>query len=269
MRLVRGIAVLSVASVGVLGLAACSSGTDAPASSSSASASSESDKAPAEKASSDLTAENFVQRITDAQIAAGSVSMATTTEVQGTSMDMTGDIVFTDGSQNLAMTMTVPGSGEMQVRFVDGIFYMNMGELSQNKFVAIDPADESNPMASSFEGLTEQMDPAASVEALEGAITSVEKEGEPVDIDGVKAQQYTVVVDTTKLTGSIKEQADAAGTALPETLTYQYWIDADDLMRKVVMDVMGTSMEMTFSNWGEDLEVVAPSADEISTEPLF
>ncbi len=267
MRLVRGIAVLSVASVGVLGLAACSSGTDAPASSSSAS--SGSDEAPAKEASSDLTAENFVQRITDAQLAAGSVSMTTTTEVQGTSMDMVGDIVFTDGSQNLAMTMTVPGSGEMQVRFIDGIFYMNMGELSQNKFVAIDPADESNPMASSFEGLTEQMDPSASVEALEGAITSVEKEGEPVDVDGVKAQQYTVVVDTTKLTGSIKEQADAAGTALPETLTYQYWIDADDLMRKVVMDVMGTNVEMTFSSWGEDLEVVAPSADEISTEPLF
>ncbi|MEK8226830.1 hypothetical protein NKG05_13200 [Oerskovia sp. M15] len=171
---------------------------------------------------------------------------------------MAGDIVFTDGSQNLAMTMTVPGSGEMQIRVVDGIFYLNLGETSQNKFVAIDPADESNPMASAFDGLTEQMDPSASVEALEGAIVSVEKDGDPVDIDGVKAQPYTVVVDTTKLTGSMKEQADAAGSALPETLTYQYWIDADDLMRKVVMDVQGSVMEMTFSNWGEDLQVVAP-----------
>jgi len=266
-RLVRGIAVLSVASVGVLGLAACSSGTDAPASSSSATP--EGEKAPAKDSSSDLTAENFVQRITDAQLAAGSVTMATSTAVEGTTMDMTGDIVFTDGSQNLAMTMTVPGSGEMQIRFVDGVFYMNMGELSQNKFVAIDPADETNPMASSFEGLTEQMDPTASVEALDGAIKSVEKDGEPVDVDGVKAQPYTVVVDTTKLTGSIAEQADAAGAALPETLTYQYWIDGDDLMRKVVVDLMGTSMEMTFSNWGEDLQVVAPSAEENTTEPLF
>lgn len=267
MRLVRGIAVLSVASVGVLGLAACSSGADAPASSSAAT--SEGEKAPAKDSSSDLTAENFVQRITDAQLAAGSVTMATSTSVEGTTMDMTGDVVFKDGSQNLAMTMTVPGSGEMQIRFVDGVFYMNLGELSQNKFVAIDPADESNPMASQFEGLTEQMDPTASVEALDGAITSVEKDGDPVDVDGVKAQPYTVVVDTTKLTGSMAEQAEAAGAALPETLTYQYWIDGDDLMRKVVMDLMGTSMEMTFSHWGEDLQVVAPSAEEISTEPLF
>lgn len=268
MRLVRGIAVLSVASVGVLGLAACSSGSDAPASSPSAAAS-DGEKTPAKESASDLTPENFVQRITDAQVAAGSVTMATSTAVEGTTMDMTGDIVFTDTSQNLAMTMTVPGSEEMQVRFIDGIFYMNMGELSQNKFVAIDPADESNPMASSFEGLTEQMDPSASVEALQGAITSVEKDGEPVDVDGVEAQPYTVVVDTTKLTGPMKEQAEAAGSALPETLTYQYWIDAEDLMRKVVMDIQGATMEMTFSNWGEDLQVVAPSAEEISTEPLF
>ncbi|MDF2847223.1 MAG: hypothetical protein K0R97_1205 [Oerskovia sp.] len=267
MRLVRGIAVLSVASVGVLGLAACSSGTDAPAS--SPSATSEGEKAPAKDSSSDLTAENFVQRITDAQLAAGSVTMATSTSVEGTSMDMTGDIVFKDDSQNLAMTMTVPDSGEMQIRFVDGVFYMNLGELSQNKFVVIDPADTSNPMASSFEGITEQMDPTASVEALDGAIKSVEKDGDPVDVDGVKAQPYTVVVDTTKLTGSMAEEADAAGATLPETLTYQYWIDGDDLMRKVVMDLMGTSMEMTFSNWGEDLQVVAPPAEEISTEPLF
>ncbi|MHA7135323.1 LppX_LprAFG lipoprotein [Oerskovia turbata] len=268
MRLARGIAALSVATVGVLGLAACSTGASAPESSSSAPA--ESEKAPAKGASADLTPENFVQRISDAQLAAGSVSMATSTQVQGVSMDMTGDVVFTDGSQNLSMTMTVPGSGEMQIRFVDDVFYMNMGELSQNKFVAIDPADPSNPMASSFEGLTEQMDPSASTEALQGAITSIEKKGEPVDIDGVKAQEYTVTVDTTKLSdGTLQEQAEAAGTPLPETLTYQYWVDADDLMRKIVMDVMGTSTEMTFSKWGEDLAITAPTAEEISTEPLF
>ncbi|MEK8226831.1 hypothetical protein NKG05_13205 [Oerskovia sp. M15] len=68
MRLVRGIAVLSVATVGVLGLAACTSDSDAPASTSSATA--ETDEAPAKESSSDLTADNFVQRITDAQIAA-------------------------------------------------------------------------------------------------------------------------------------------------------------------------------------------------------
>ncbi|MFF2622402.1 LolA-like protein [Oerskovia jenensis] len=266
MRLVRGIAVLSVASVGVLGLAACSSGTDAPASTSTAA---DAEKAPAKESSSELTPENFAKRVTAAVVDAGSVTIAMSTEAAGATMDATGDIVMKDGKQQLAMTMAVPGSEEMQIRVVDGLIYLNLGALSQGKFATIDPADTSNPMASSFEDLAAQMDPTTSVKELDGAITSIEKDGEPVDVDGVKAQPYTIVVDTTKLSGSMKDEVDAAGGALPETLTYQYWIDADDRMRKVVTSVQGATVEMTFTNWGEDLQVVAPSAEEITTEPIF
>jgi lipoprotein LprG len=266
-RLARSIAALSVASVGILGLAACSAGADAPGSVSTPTTGAE--KAPAKESSSDLTAENFVQRITDAQLDAGSVRMTMTSAFEGETMDMTGDVVFTDGSQKLAMTMTVPEAGEVQLRVVDNLLYLHMGELSQNKFVQIDPNDASNPLAGEFQGITEDMDPTASVKGLEGAISSVEKVGDPVDVGGVQAQQYTVVVDTTKVSGSMKEDLDASGGAIPDTVTYQYWIDADDRMHKTTIDLAGIVTELTFSKWGEDLQVVAPAPEEILTEPLF
>ena len=136
-------------------------------------------------------------------------------------------------------------------------------------FVKVDPADPSNPLAGQFDGLESQLDPTKSLEGFEGAFTSVEKVGAPVDVDGVQAQQYTVVVDTTKISGPLADQAAATGSALPPELTYDYWIDAQDRMVRTTSTVSGATVDMTFSGWGEDFGITAPGDDEISTEPLF
>lgn len=290
MRIARGIAVLSVASVGVFGLTACSDDSDTTKDSSTAAfgtggdssdATDTADDAASDDAASedtssddaasgagDLTTENFAERLTAAALDAGSYSIDMTTEAAGTEATISADVELTDSTTNMAMTMDQAGM-TMEIRIVDAIVYMNLGDLSGGKFVKVDPADESNPLAGQFEGFEEQLDPTASLQGFEGAFTTVEKVGEPVDVDGVQAQQYTVVVDTTKVTGDLKEQAEAAGTALPPELTYEYWIDAQDRMVRTTSEVAGATVDMTFSGWGEDFGIAAPSDDEISTEPLF
>ncbi|WP_265521497.1 hypothetical protein [Oerskovia flava] len=264
-RTVRTVATLSVLTLGLFGIGACSTGTEP--SGSGTTGSTDEEAAGEESSDEELTPENFAQRIVDAQVAAGSVTMSMVMEAEGMTMEMLGDLVIHESTMDMAMTMTIPGSDEMEIRVVDEMFYVNMGELSGGLFVQVDPSDPEDPLAQSFDGLTEQMDPNQSIRDLDGAIKSVEKAGDPVDIDGVPSQPYDVVVDVAKVSGMMEEQA--AGAELPEEITYQYWIDADDLMRKVTFDVAGSTSEMTMSNWGEDLDVVAPSADEITTEPLF
>lgn len=279
MRIARGVAVLSVASIGVFGLTACSDDSDTSKDTTtvtdgSATEDTSSDYATTDTSddsaasSEDLTTENFAQRITAATIEAGSYSLDMTTDAAGASSTISADVELVDSTTNMAMTMDAQGVA-MEIRIVDAIFYMNLGDLSGGKFVKVDPADPSNPLAGQFDGLESQLDPTKSLEGFEGAFTSVEKVGEPVDVDGVQAQQYTVVVDTTKISGPLADQAEAAGSALPPELTYEYWIDAQDRMVRTTSEVSGATVDMTFSGWGEDFGITAPGDDEISTEPLF
>ncbi|HEY0217215.1 MAG TPA: hypothetical protein VGC57_12575 [Cellulomonas sp.] len=264
MRLTRGIAVLSVAAVAVLGLTACSS-DDTGADRTSADQTSTAPEAEEAAEVSDLlTVDDFARRVAQAASEAGSYSMVMTTTVSGMTTTTTADVRYLGDTQEMQMVTEVGGLGTADVRFIDGMFYMSMGETTENKFVVIDPADTTGPFAGAFDGMVDQLDPAASVKALDGALVSVEPTGDPVELDGVQAQQYTVVVDTTRLQGALAEQAEAAGSALPAQITYQYWIGPDDLMRKMVMDMSGSTVEMVTSNWGGDVEIVAPTADQIT-----
>jgi hypothetical protein len=258
MRITRGLAALSVATVAVLGLTACSSDSEGAGSDRSASSEQTAEEVVEETG---FTADDFAKRVTLAAIEAGSVTMTMSTTTQGVTMDMTADVVFTDSSQNMRATADMDGTS-FDMLVVDGVIYMSMGELTGGKYIAIDPNDATDPMASSFSGITDQLDPTSSIKALDGAIVSIEKSGEPEEIDGVQAQPYTVVVDTTKMNNPAA--ADLPEGTLPAEISYEYWVGPDDLMRKVVMDAAGTSIEMLMTGWGEPLEIVAPTADQIT-----
>jgi len=267
MRVTRGIAALSLTAVAVLGLSACTSDSgekaDKPAAGAEASA-------PAEEVAEvesdfDLTKDDFVERVTAAAQAAGTVTMDMSTAGSGVTQTATGVIRYTDGAQDLAMTMEVPGSGTIDFKMVGGVVYMQMPELTGDKYLQIDPNDTSNPLAESFAGMEGQFDPTGTLAGLQDAVVSFEKVGEPQEVGGALAQEYAVVIDSSALSDpAVAEELAAAGTSLPPELTYSYWIDADDQMRRVTTEVAGVSTDVTFSGWGEPVEIVAPTPDQIA-----
>lgn len=267
MRVTRGIAALSLTAVAVLGLSACSSDSgekaDRPAAGAEASA-------PAEEVAEvgsdfDLTKDDFVERVTAAAQAAGTVTMDMTTTGSGVTQTATGVIRYTDGAQDLAMTMEVPGTGTIDFKMVGGIVYMQMPQLTGDKYLQIDPDDTSNPLSQSFAGMEGQFDPTGTLAGLADAVTSFEKVGEPQEVGGALAQEYAVVIDSSALSDpAVAEELAAAGTSLPPELTYSYWIDADDQMRRVTTEVAGVGTDVTFSGWGEPVDITAPTADQIA-----
>lgn len=214
-----------------------------------------------------LSASNLVARLDGALNAQTSYDMT---------LDMTGATTFqgnasmqvVDGAQNIAMRMTMPEVGDMEVRFVGGIAYLKIAMLGE-QFFQIDPNDASNPLAADFGGMTEQFDTGLS--GMEEAIASVEPAGAEETLDGVTVQPYTVVVDTTKLTGDAAAKlAEAEAVAeLPATLTYTYWVGEDDLVRKVSYELMGMTTTLTFTNFGKGAPVTAPAPEQVTTEMPF
>jgi hypothetical protein len=50
---------------------------------------------------------------------------------------------------------------------------------------------------------------------------------------------------------------------LPRTVSYDLYVDADHLMRRLDMTVGQQHLRMTVSRWGEPVDIAAPPASEI------
>lgn len=258
----------------VVGLVGCSGGgeeppAEAPTTAQQTSQAPEPEPTEAEPAAFGLTAENFAATLAQAQAALSRQSL--TMEMVSTSPagDVTASAAVSaaaDGTPEMVMVMAIPGVGDVEMRMVGGVVYMNMGELTGGGFLAFDPNDP----ALGDVGMPTKVDPAADAAALEGAIVSVEKAGPVETMDGVRVQPYDVVIDLTKVSGTAREAMDtaaeelaAAGQSLPPSTAYHYWIGEDGLIRRTVYELAGLRTEMTFSDWGEPVVVEAPTPDQI------
>lgn len=242
----------------VVGLALAGCGEKPPAADSS---SSEAEQQGADTAFEPLTQENIAQRITDAQMKAGTAHLSQVMEIAGQKMTAEGDMTFTADFASTKAHVTQSGpTGETETILVDGQMYMNLGELSQNKFVQF---GEGNGM---FEpkDVIGAFSPQTQMETFGKAIKEFTV-GESEVIDGVETTQYTLLLDsTTLLSGSLTAGVDPA--LVGDTITYVLWVgNEDDLQRRTIMTFTDASTTAEFTRWGEPVDIQAPSPDQIGS----
>src|SRR5690606_26345608 len=117
---------------------------------------------------------------------------------------MEGDMALSEDPAKTAMAITMSGealpAGQgMEMRLVDQIMYMKMGEMTQGKFVKIDLTDESNPLGEQYGNMLDQSNPATQIEAMGKSIVKFENQGDGGEIDGVSTTKYLVQLDTAKM----------------------------------------------------------------------
>jgi hypothetical protein len=211
----------------------------------------------------------FVQTVTDGLEASTTahLSMSLTMGSAG-EMKAEGDVDYTTTPPQMAMTMSSPMLGDdMEIRMVDGVMYISMGQLTQGKFWKLDPSDPKGPLAG-MEGMLDQLDPAKAMKSMEDGISSVVFAGEEDGLD-----HYELTVDMNKMLDSMGgDLPKGAAAQLPESVTYDLWLDDQGRFTKMVMDQLpmgGTSgsMEMNVTGWGEDATIEAPPADQVTKMP--
>ncbi|PFG20828.1 LppX_LprAFG lipoprotein [Serinibacter salmoneus] len=258
--------VTTTATLAVAGLAACSSsetesdteaGTETSSETSSETETDTGDGAASE--SGDAT-EAFIAAYGD-----GVQAMSSTTQSFTMVMDM-GDLGSTDASgvidysqdpYTMQMTMAVPGAGEIEMIMLDGGIYMGLGEAAGGGYVFMSADDPS--LDGAFEEST--MDPIAQLESFTAAVESVEEIGAE-EVDGVETTHYNVTVDG----ASLAETAGQAAGAMPDTITYDIWLDSEGRTVQMTYDIQeptAVSTTMTFSDFGEAVTIEAPPADEV------
>jgi hypothetical protein len=209
--------------------------------------------------SGDLTKANFSSEVSKAQARAETAHLEATIDVQAQRVSMSGDLDMTRNDVALDMSMTGAAMGMGTARFilVDKVVYLQMPGLTQgDKFVRVDTAGSSDPIARMFNQMLGQLNPAQAFQAFD-AITRLDKRGTQ-EIDGVETTRYTVTVDTRKALQAQGLASQVPPGQLPQTLRYDVWVDEQHLVRRLEMDIRGSSVDMTLSQWGQPVDITAP-----------
>lgn len=268
-------------SVLALTLAACGddaapSAEESPDSASSSVTSAEPEESPSESAESEpaeevgggYDAEELLERM-KAAIADNESAHVTMELTGGQQMSGEGDVSYAGEKTAMQMTLKMPqlGTGAMEMRMVDGVIYMAMPGLTpKGKFFEIDTNDPTSPFGN-LGGVT-QGDPLATFDAFDAGLQDATYVGEE-DVDGEQLDHYVLTVDAAK---AAKAQGQPVQPGMPETITYDMWIDGDDLMRRIEFDLGEVAsgaggMVMTMSDWGTPVTVEAPPRGAIMQMP--
>jgi hypothetical protein len=237
------------------------------------------------------------ESVADAGTAAFQVVMEIA--VEGETYDVVADGTIDADAEQMAMTMDMgalfeelaASSGEQVPEdfavawqmVVDGTtFYMRtplFQSLGVEGWLSMDPAELG--MSERTLGLSAaSFDFTQMLDSLRGVVGEPEVVGEE-DVRGVPTTHYTASMDLEEALAQVPEEERAAAEAQLEQLgdiggaeiPIDVWIDADDLPRRVRMDVDGVfaslgigeggaSITMEYFDFGEPVDIDVPSSDE-------
>jgi hypothetical protein len=175
----------------------------------------------------------------------------------GGEMTGSGDLDYTATPPNMQMSMQL-GPETVVMLLVEKVMYVQSSQAG-GKYLKFDLDDPTNPLGS---GLSEQLDPAASIAAFTEAVTSVTSSGRE-DVDGRSLDRYALSVDTTKLPAS----GSNSTAGLPPEVTIVVWLDGEDRMAKTSMGMGAIQYDATLTDFDRAVELEAPPADQIAEPP--
>lgn len=211
----------------------------------------------------ELTDDTFVATVIEAQLAAKSAKIRVSGDVAGQAITLTGAVQAAEEPAESALQadVEISGMGAVELILVDAVVYLKFGQLTGDRYLKLPLAGAG---AKQFLGqLDGQLNPAEFVRALDGAVTRFEVTGAET-VDGEQTTKYVIEVDPRKVLA--KQGVKLPGGAeLPKVLTYTFWIDSDNLPRRITAD-MGDlgELDASFSDWGDPVDIEAPPADRIT-----
>ncbi|HEY7440177.1 MAG TPA: hypothetical protein VIC35_12355 [Acidimicrobiia bacterium] len=190
------------------------------------------------------------------------------------------------GAFEMQMDMSslgIGGSGTVDMRLVDKVVYLNIGdllhasgahlpaELDGKKWLALNLAQYAQSLGGSGSlGGLQQANPANALESLRG-VGTVTRIGTET-IDGSQTTHYRTVIDPDRAAAAAPpDQRARIRLAFDEVgaIPVDVWIDGQGRTRKfsMIMDIPGegdVNASFEFYDYGDSVDVSAPPADEVA-----
>ncbi len=261
--------IAAIAAAAALALSGCGSATDTTTGTSK-SASQTTSQTPTPTTAAAGETVDFQSIAAESAAAVKAKKTAHMTMSMGKEGTLQADVDYAGTSPRMKMTLQAEGD-TMQMIYIDQVMYMGGPMFAQmtggKKWIKIDPKG-TDPMSKSMGPMLGQIEsslanPIESIAALKDVKATVKSS------DG-SATTYTITLTKAQIEAMAKAQgapgvSGDALSGLPASMAYDYTIDADKLPQKMSMTLSGESMDMTFTKWGEPVDVSAPAASEVGT----
>ncbi|MGW3296352.1 hypothetical protein ACWC9S_20525 [Streptomyces xiamenensis] len=250
-----------------------------------------------DRSGSDTSARSAFEALTAAAQSTEEITSAdvvSVTQQAGTETSMSGSLSWADGLEMTAVMTNdmfgaaAGGPGEIEVVWVDGVMYMNLGEefateTDGRSWMAMDLAALLEEAGEDALGsvLSSTMDQGAQSPADQVAMLLESEDVEWVaeeELDGATVNHYAgtlAMEDIFELQGTFEGLGEEERAALLDLLAEQgtefyeldVWVNEDDFPVKVSQSYdteMGPfAQETTYSNFGTEVNAEAPPADEV------
>lgn len=211
---------------------------------------------------SDITPADFTSKLTHSMGAFTTAHFTMTIAAGGLDMKAVGDVDYQGGANpSLEMTMSDPsGSGSMEMRLVDKVYYLKGGSFGGGKFIKLDLTSPGSPLAG-LGSLTGSLDPRQAMQQFAPALTKVTFVGAE-DVNGAQADHYKLVMDPSKV-ASLK----TLGAAMPATVPYDMWLDDHSRPVQFTVKLPQVDLKMAYTKYGEPVDITAPDPSQVSDMP--
>jgi hypothetical protein len=219
-------------------------------------------KSGSEKAAAEtISGAELTKLLQQSMVKGGTAVIAMSSSQAEASTQTSGVVDYGTNPPSMSLTSKVEAMGgvESTIILVDGVMYMDMGEMSQGKFLKMPLGEEASQMLD-----LSQLDPAAAFKDMYGGLKDVTVQGKE-KVAGGTFRRYDAQVSTDKL---VKELPESARADFPKVAKYSFWFDDQDLVRQVVVD-MGKSgtTTMTYDDWGKKVSIKAPAPEDVTEMP--
>lgn len=253
------------------------------------------------------SAQALVQTVSEQTSQARTVEIGMQMSFGGMQLTGHGVARFAGPNTAMRMTTQVMGRST-EMRLVDQTLYIKLPEgtpsstSSGKPWVKITP-DKQGMSGVMLGNLGKRIDPGRMLQRIKQAGTITRSE--PTQLDGEPVTHYWIDLDLGKLAGMyptfMSEQVsqDALQALRDQTLTMQLWVNSEQLPRKVTLDMSemmdavfqslqqqagqdapskamnrlrqmfsNVSVTVTYSNWGEPVQITAPPAGKVASVPV-
>jgi hypothetical protein len=180
-------------------------------------------------------------------------------------MALTGGVDLDGESPAANLTLDLSSMGTVDLLLVDEVAYLSVpGMTPSGKYVEV-PTGELESMG--MEDVTQSLDVNELMQKWDAAAQEIVFVGEQ-EVAGESTDHFEVVVDP-------QEVLDQAGETAPPELdvsgdvTYGIWVDDDNLIRQMKLDIDGSAATVRLDSWGQDLQVEAPAPADVVEMPSF
>lgn len=158
-------------------------------------------------------------------------------------------IAYTPTGAEMELTSRTPGE-EFALVVVDNRLFVSDSAAGK----VYRELDGSDPVAARLRDQAASMDVTSTFDAWRAGLDKVEQAGEE-EIDGERVCHYSLTVDTTQAAAA---NGDSLPQGMPQTIVYELFLTADDLMRRVQFDLGGLEAEMNATHWNEPVDIEVP-----------